>query len=156
MSKNLFLLYLKALIWSVFVSYSQSTLNAIVHCLREGRLLDDYPEFNDSHLGECLRYILNELPDAECRETLANALLQVKYGAASTIYQNMVIEVGHYVTAGDHLTDLPAGCHGVVYRIEGSVINVLFRLPDKRITAKRVHSFEVMPVYTLTISDDNA
>lgn len=156
MSKNLFLLYLKALIWSVFVSYSQSTVNAIVHCLREGRILDDYPEFNDSHLGECLRYILNELPDAECRESLANALLEVKDGAASTIYQNMVIEVGHYVTACDCLTDLPPECHGVVYRIENSIINVLFRLPDKRITARRVHSFEVMPVYTLTVSDDNA
>lgn len=156
MSKNLFLLYLKALIWSVFVSYSKSTVNAIVHCIREGKVLDDYPEIHDSHLGECLNYILNELPDSECREELANALLQVKDGAASTIYQNMVIEVGHYVTAGDCLTDLPDGCNGVVYRIEGDVINVLFRLPEKRLHAKQVHSFEVMPVYTLTVSDDNA
>lgn len=156
MGKNMFLLYLKALIWSVFVSYSPSTVNAIAHCLREGRILDDYPEFQDSHLGEGLRYILKELPDAESRAVLADALSQVKDGAASTIYQNMVLEVGHYVTANDCLTDLPEGCHGVVFRIDGQIIDVLFRLPGQGMISKRVHSFEVMPVYTLTVSDDDA
>ncbi len=153
MSKNMFLLYLKALIWSVFVSYSESTVKAIVHCLREGRILDDYPEFQNSHLSEGLRFILKELPGGEDRERLADALSHVKDGSASTIYQNMVIEVGHYVTANDCLTDLPEECPGVVYKIEGQTVNVLFRLPDKRLQPKKVHSFEIMPVYTLTVSD---
>lgn len=156
MSGNLFLLYLKALIWSVFVSYSPSTVTAIGRCLREGRVLDDYPEFKDSHLGDGLRYILADLPDSGDRERLAESMTHVKQSAASTVYQNMVIEVGHYVTAKEGVEGVPEGAPGVVFCIEGNSISILFRLKEKRLVAKTVRAFEVLPIYTLTVSDDDA
>ncbi|MBI1390775.1 MAG: hypothetical protein GC154_20290 [bacterium] len=153
MGKDLFLLYLKALIWSVFVSYSKSTVSAIGHCLREGRVLDQYPEFKDSHLGDGLRYILTELPGEADRILLAESLKQVKASEASTIYQNMVIEVGHYVSAKEWLGDAAPESRGVVYCIDNGVISVLFSLPGRRLVAQPVRAFEIMPIYTLTVSD---
>ncbi len=94
-----FLLYLKALIWSVFVSYSNSTVAAIAECLREGVVSDAYPEFRDTHLGESLRFLIGSIPSEDDRRQLAACMEQVKSSSASMVYRNMVIEVGHYVTA---------------------------------------------------------
>ncbi|MBD3265740.1 hypothetical protein GF373_03655 [bacterium] len=148
-----FLLYLKALIWSVFVSYTQSTVMAIAHCLREGEIDEGFNEFRDTHLGDGLKYILDTLPNQEDREHVAAALDVVKESEASLIYQNMVIEVGHYVTAKDAIADVPPNSPGVVYCLKHNKISVLFRKPDKTLSPQTVHPFQVMPVYTLTIPD---
>ena len=153
MNSRNFLLYLKALIWSVFVSYTNSTVVSIEQCLREGKVLDEFPEFQDSHLGESLRYIIETLPTPEDRECLASCLENVKESTPSMIYQNMVIEVGHYVTAKTAIYDVPADCPGVVYCLHSPTISVLFRKPDGTLASKKVHAFQVMPVYTLTIPE---
>ena len=147
-----FLLYLKALIWSVFVSYDNSTVKLIAQALRDGTT-GDHPQFKDSHLGDGLRLILDFVPQPDGREILASCLEQVKGSEPSLIYQNMVIEVGHYVTAKDAIADVPPNSPGVVYCLKQGKISVLFRKPDKTLSPQTVHPFQVMPVYTLTISD---
>jgi hypothetical protein len=153
---NQFLLYLKALIWSVFVSYTKSTVLAISLCLRDGELKEGFPEFKDTHLGDGIRHILGELPNTADRETLAAALEQVKDSEASLIYQNMVIEVGHYVTATDEIGDVPMNSPGVVFCLRDKKISVLFRKADKSLSLQTVYPFQVMPVYTLTIPDPSS
>jgi hypothetical protein len=150
-----FLLYLKALIWSIFVSYTPSTVSAIASCLRERRVLDEYPEFQDTHLGEGLRFIIERLHRPEDAELLAQCLEHVKESAPSAIYRNMVIEVGHYVTSQQVLGDTPENCNGVVYCLQSNTIDIIFLKPDGTLSAQRVHPFQIMPVYTLTVSDVN-
>ena len=154
MNTRNFLLYLKALIWSVFVSYTGSTVAAIVQCLRDGTI-PEYPEFLDSHLGDSLRFILESLPRQEDRELIACGLEKVKQSQPSIIYRNMVIEVGHYVTTREAMGDVPADCPGVIYCLEASTISVLFRKPDGTLVDRKVHPFQVMPVYTLTIPESS-
>ncbi len=156
MSTRNFLLYLKALIWSIFVSYTNATVCAIVNCLREGRVGDEYPEFKDTHLGEGLRFIIQSLPQAEDRNRLADSLEKVKSSQASMVYRNMVIEVGHYVTAVAPIGDVPGECPGVVYCLESSYISIIFYKPDGKLSAQRVLPFQIMPVYTLTIPDPSS
>lgn len=156
MSTRNFLLYLKALIWSIFVSYTNATVCAIISCLREGRVGDEYPEFQDTHLGESLRFIIRSLPRAEDRSLLADSLNQVKTSQASMVYRNMVIEVGHYVTAMEPIGDVPSECPGVVYCLKEGHISVVFYKPDGTLSAQRVHPFQIMPVYTLTIPDPSS
>ncbi|RJP27786.1 MAG: hypothetical protein C4527_12525 [Candidatus Omnitrophota bacterium] len=148
-----FLLYLKALIWSVFISYTDSTIAAIVQCLRAGQVGDEFPEFRDTHLGEGLRFLISALPREEDRVLLASCLGQVKKSESSMVYRNMVIEVGHYVTAQSALGDVPSDCAGVVYCLNPSSISVIFRKPDGTLSDKQVHPFQVMPIYTLTVPD---
>ncbi|MGC9327557.1 MAG: hypothetical protein ACP5I1_07975 [Candidatus Hinthialibacter sp.] len=151
-----FYLYLKALIWSIFVSYTPSTVSAIASCLRERRVLSEYPEFQDTHLGEGLRYIISRLHRKEDCDLLASCLETVKKSAPSIIYQNMVIEVGHYVTATQPLDDVPEDCTGVVYCLKSNSIYVIFLKPDNTISAQKVRPFQIMPVYTLTAPDPNS
>ncbi|MEW6234929.1 MAG: hypothetical protein AB1656_06040 [Candidatus Omnitrophota bacterium] len=151
-----FLLYLKALIWSVYVSYKDSTVALIAQCLREGSAGENYPEFRDSHLGDCLRTIIQSLPRTEDRNALAACLQKVKSGEASMVYRNMVIEVGHYVTARETIEDVPENCYGVVYFLASAKIDVLFRKPDGTLSAQCVFPFQIMPVYTLTVPDITA
>ncbi|MDX9752538.1 MAG: hypothetical protein RBU29_01170 [bacterium] len=148
-----FLLYLKALVWSVFVSYTQATVMAIAHCLREGEVKSGFPEFQDTHLGDGLRFLISALPQAADRQRVAAALEEVKGSDASLIYQNMVIEVGHYVTAKDTLQDVPTNAPGVVFCLKNNTISVLFRKPDQSLSVQTVHPFQIMPVYTLTVPD---
>lgn len=148
-----FLLYLKALIWSIFVSYTPSTVSAIASCLRERRVLDAYPEFQDTHLGEGLRFIIERLRRPEDSELLAQCLEHVKESLPSAIYRNMVIEVGHYVISQQTIGDVPENSNGVVYCLESKSIDVVFLKPDSTLSAQRVHPFQIMPVYTLTVSD---
>ncbi len=148
-----FLLYLKALIWSVFISYTDSTVAAIVHCLREGHVGDEFPEFKDTHLGEGLRFLIQSLTKTEDRELLASCLSHVKKSDSSMVYRNMVIEVGHYVTSQHTIEDVPADCAGVVYCLSHSMISVIFRKPDGTLSDLKLHPFQVMPVYTLTIPE---
>ena len=129
---------------------------AISLCLREGEVKDGFSEFRDTHLGDGLKHIIKELPRIEDRECLANALDLVKESNPSFIYQNMVIEVGHYVIAKDELTGITPNTPGVVYCLQDSKISVLFRNADKTLTAKTVHPFQIMPVYTLTIPDSSS
>jgi len=151
-----FLLYLKALIWSVFISYTPSTIAGIVACLREGRVGDEYPEFKDSHLGEGLRFIIQSVPRPADRDILASCLEKVKGSLPSIVYQNMVIEVGHYVTAVDPIGDVPVHSAGVVYHLETAMISVVFRKGDGTLSAQRVRPFQIMPIYTLTVPDPTA
>ncbi|MFB3788441.1 MAG: hypothetical protein ACE15F_18945 [bacterium] len=153
MSTRNFLLYLKALIWSIFVSYTNATVCAIVNCLREGRVGDEYPEFKDTHLGESLRFIIQSFPRPEDRTLLADALEKVKSSQASMVYRNMVIEVGHYVTAVEPIGNVPSHSPGVVHCLEAGLISVVFYKPDGTLTVHRVRPFQIMPVYTLTIPD---
>lgn len=154
-SRN-FLLYLKALIWSIFVSYTPSTVSAIAACLREGRVLDAYPEFQDTHLGEGLRFIIERLKRKEDHALLASCLEHVKESVPSIIYRNMVIEVGHYVTANEPIADVAEECAGVVYCLESDMIHVVFLKSDDTLSAQRVRPFQIMPVYTLTVRDLNS
>lgn len=156
MSTKNFLLYLKALIWSIFVSYTNATVSSIVACLREGRVLDEYPEFKDTHLGEGLRFILENIVRQDDRDRLADCLEHVKESEASIIYRNMVIEVGHYVTSNEVMDDVPVHCPGVVYCLKSNLISVVFYKADKTLSAKQVRPFQVMPVYTLTIPEPNS
>lgn len=151
-----FLLYLKALIWSIFVSYTPSTVSAIASCLRERRVLDEYPEFQDTHLGEGLRFIIERLPRQEDCDRLAECLEHVKDSAPSIIYRNMVIEVGHYITAKEQIGDVAEDCAGVVYCLETDMINAVFLKSDGSLSAHRVYPFQIMPVYTLTVPDPNS
>ncbi len=151
-----FLLYLKALIWSIFVSYTPSTVSAIASCLRERRVREEYPEFQDTHLGEGLRFIIARLERVEDCELLACCLEQVKQSDSSMIYRNMVIEVGHYVTAKESIGDVPEDCAGVVYCLESVMIHVVFLKSDNTLSAKRLHPFQIMPIYTLTVPDPNS
>ncbi len=151
-----FLLYLKALIWSVFISYTDSTVGSIVHCLREGWVGEEFPEFRDTHLGEGLRFLIDSLPRIEDRELLASCLEQVKKSDSSMVYRNMVIEVGHYVTSRTSIKDVPSDCAGVVYCLDSSMISVVFRKKDGTLSDCRVHPFQVMPIYTLTIPESSA
>jgi len=151
-----FLLFLKALIWSVYVSYKDSTVALIAQCLREGNTGENYPEFRDSHLGDCLRTIIQTLPREADRTTLADCLQKVKSGEASMVYRNMVIEVGHYVTAKETIGDVPENCYGVVYFLSSAKIDVLFRQSDGTLSVQCVHPFQIMPVYTLTVPDITA
>lgn len=155
MAETNFLLYLKALVWSVFVSYTESTVTLICNAVRSGNV-SGVPEFQDSHLGDCLRYIVQELPNPEHRQKLADCLPNVKKSMPSRVYQNMVIEVGHYVMSEQDLGDVPDDCPGVVYCLGESSIHVLFRTPGKTLTARTVHPFQIMPVYTLTVPDKGA
>ncbi|MBN2326150.1 MAG: hypothetical protein JXR73_03280 [Candidatus Omnitrophica bacterium] len=154
-SRN-FLLYLKALIWSIFVSYTPSTVSAIASCLRERRVLSEYPEFQDTHLGEGLRFIIERLQRKEDCDLLASCLETVKKSAPSIIYRNMVIEVGHYVTAKQPLGDVTEDCAGVVYCLESEMIHVIFLKPDSTLSDQKVHPFQIMPVYTLTVPDPSS
>jgi len=156
MQNRNFLLYLKALVWSIFVSYTPSTVSAIASCLRERRVLSEYPEFQDTHLGEGLRFIIERLKRPEDCELLAQCLEHVKESLPSSIYRNMVIEVGHYVTSQQTIGDVPENCNGVVYCLESKTIDVVFLMPDSSLSAQRVHPFQIMPVYTLTVSDVNS
>ncbi len=152
MTHTNFLLYLKSLVWSVFVSYTEETVMQIAESLKEGDL-QDVPAYQNTHLGKCVQYFIEILPQAEDRIRLAESLQMVKQSEASFVYRNMVIEVGHYVTADQTIDEIPEDCPGVTYRIHGKKIDVLFCLPNNSLVAKRVHPFQVMPVYTLTIPE---
>lgn len=152
-SRN-FLLYLKALIWSIFVSYKDSTISIIIQCLREGSFGEHYPELKDTHLGDGIRLILESLPREEDRILLATSLERVKQSEPAMVYRNMVIEVGHYVTLKAKTGDVPENCYGVVYCLKSSQIHVLFRKTDGTLSDQCVHPFQILPVYTLTVPDN--
>ena len=153
-SERMVLLYLKALIWSVFVAYGERTVQAIVQCLSAGRVSNDDPELIETHLGEGLQFLIDHLPGPQDRDTLAAALKNVKHSRPSLIYQNMVVEVGHYVMAREGIADVPPDRYGVIYRIEDSQIDVLFRLQDGHLVRCTVHPSQVTPLYTLTVGED--
>ncbi len=148
-----FYLYLKALIWSVFVSYEDSTVHLIARCIREGNTGESYAEFRDSHLGDGLRVILQHLTDQQERDRLADCLEKVKQSEAAMVYRNMVIEVGHYVTAKEGIGDVKEDDYGVIYCLDSSRIWVLFRTEEGKLVDTEVFPFQIMPVYTLTIPD---
>jgi len=152
MTQTNLLLYLKALVWSVFVSYTEETITQLSDSLKKGKV-QDLPSLRDSHLGKCLQYLVDQLPTTEDRVLLADALHQVKQSEASIVYRNMVIEVGHYVTAEQPIDEVPDDCPGVIYRIQDKKIDVLFCLPNLSLVSKSVHPFQVMPLYTLTIGE---
>jgi hypothetical protein len=151
-----FLLYLKALIWSIFVSYAESTVSSIAQCLHQRQVLEEYPEFQDTHLGDGLRFILDRIKTQEDCDLMASCLEKVKQSEPSIVYRNMVIEVGHYVTANNDIGDVPEDCAGVVYCLSSDIISIIFLKPDGSLSEKQVHPFEIMPVYTLTIPDTNS
>ncbi|MGI6457336.1 MAG: hypothetical protein ACOX5R_17200 [bacterium] len=151
MSETQFLLYLKALIWSVFVSYTNTTVQHLAEALNKGSISGDHPELQDTHLGICLRYFLAELQDPQERRILSEALYQVRESLPSLIYKNKVIEVGHYVITAQPLEQVPDNCYGVVHCLQEQRIHALFRCPQKHLIPAIVHPFQIMPVYTLTI-----
>lgn len=151
-----FLLYLKALVWSIFVSYSNTTVELIVRCLRQGEISNESPDFQHSHLGLSLKFIVGKLPRLEDRECLARCLERVKLSDTSLIYRNMVFEMGHYVTTLEKLGDVEEGCAGVVYYLKDSRIAVIFRKEDQTLSAHEVIPSQVLPVYTLTIPETSA
>lgn len=156
MSNHNFMLFLKALIWSVYVSYGKETVVRIIHAVEDNCVPDDHPDFDASHLGKCLKTILNSLPDETSRNHLAESLRQVQGSDASMVYQNMVFEIGHYVTAKDAVGSIPDECPGVVYHIEKGKISVLFRKADQSFEPETVYPDQILPVYTLTIPDPSA
>jgi hypothetical protein len=148
------LLYLKALIWSVFVAYGEQTISAIVECLDSGRVFNDRPELVDTNLGDGLRFLIQRFPDSKDREILAAALRNVKHSRPSLVYRNMMIEVGHYVMSREGITDVPIDRYGVIYQVEADRVHVLFRLPDGHLMDCTVHPSQVTPLYTLTVGED--
>ncbi|MFH1738409.1 MAG: hypothetical protein ABIH23_05330 [bacterium] len=153
-SERMVLLYLKALIWSVFVAYGERTVLAIVSCLKEGAVREDDPELSETHLGDGLRFLIHHLPGPQDRETLAKALQKVKNSRPSLVYRNMVIEVGHYVTSREDIADIPVDRYGVIYRVEENQVCVLFRLTDGTLADRKVHPSQITPLYTLTVGED--
>ena len=121
MSETQFLLYLKALIWSVFVSYTNTTVQHLAEALNKGSISGDHPELQDTHLGICLRYFLAELRTH--RSGASSRKHSIRSGKPpSLIYKNKVIEVGHYVITAQPLEQVPDNCYGVVHcRNSGSM-----------------------------------
>lgn len=156
MSNHNLMLFLKALIWSVFVSYEKETVMRVIHAVEEGCVPETHPDFHDSHLGKCLKFILLNTPDETSRSHLANSLRQVQGSDASMVYQNMVFEMGHYVTAKESFEHIADECPGIVYHIQNGKISVLFRKPDQSFEPLTVYPDQIMPVYTLTIPDPSA
>lgn len=148
------LLYLKALIWSVFVAYGEKTINSIAQCLDSGNVSGDDPELGATHLGDGLRFLVRHLPTPDDRKTLAEALQNVKNSHPSVVYRNMVIEVGHYVMARENIPDVPIDRYGVIYRVEENQVSVLFRLPDGQLVDRTIHPSQITPLYTLTVGED--
>ena len=153
-SERMILLYLKALIWSVFVAYGERTVQAIVSCLEHAAVREDDPELSETHLGDGLRFLIHHLPGPKDRETLAGALQKIKNSRPSLVYRNMVIEVGHYVTSREDITNVPVDRYGVIYRVEENQVCVLFRLTDGRLADRKVHPSQITPLYTLTVGED--
>ena len=156
MANHNLMLFLKALIWSVFVSYEKETVIQIIHAVEDGCVPEDHPDFHSSHLGKCLKFILQNTPDETSRTHLANSLRQVQGSDASMVYQNMVFEIGHYVTAKENMAQIPDECSGVVFHIQNGKISVLFRQSDQSFEPLTVYPHQIMPVYTLTIPDPSA
>ncbi len=153
-SERMILLYLKALIWSVFVAYGERTVAAIIDCLVRGKVNEDDPELSETHLGDGLRFLIQHLPGPRDRELLAGALKKVKNSRPSLIYGNMVIEVGHYVRARESIPEVPVDRFGVIYRVEENQVCVLFRLEDGKLVDRKVHPSQITPLYTLTVGED--
>lgn len=149
------LLHLKALVWTVYVAGGRPMAEQIASVLRLGEIPDTLAQVRDTHLGDVLRQVLAKITDIEDRERLAAALEKTPNSQASVIYRNMVIEVGHYVTA-QQVEGVPVDCYGVVYHIGEKEVSVLFRTVDRTLLDRQVRSFEVIPVYTLTISETDA
>jgi hypothetical protein len=156
MSNHNFMLFLKALIWSIYVSYGKETVARIINAVEENCVPEDHPDFDSSHLGRCLKTILNSLPDDASRNHLAESLRQVQSSDASMVYQNMVFEIGHYVCIKETVNTVPENCHGVVYHISKGKISVLFRQADHSFVPETVYPDQILPVYTLTIPDPSA
>lgn len=156
MSNHNFMLFLKALIWSVYVSYGKETIARIIQAVEDNQVPEDHPDFGSSHLGKCLNTILKSLPDETSRSHLAESLRQVRNSDASMVYQNMVFEIGHYVTAKEAVGEVPDDCPGVVYHISKGKISVLFRKEDQSFVPEIVYPDQILPVYTLTIPDPSA
>lgn len=152
MNHALFLLNLKALVWTVFVSPGDSVQNMILRVLREGGISSEESDLQDTHLGDGLRIILQRFPQNEDREALAKALSRVHLSQASVISENRLIEVGHYVQA-ESVPNVPEDCYGVVHYIDEQAIEVIFSPRQGNLLVRRALPFEVMPVYTLTISE---
>lgn len=152
MNKTSVLLNLKALIWSVYVSYSDDTVAKICTSLNDGTVDSACAELNDTHLGKGLKIIMQAIEGTQDRALLAKSLSETQSSEASIVYRNMVIEIGHYVTPVA-ISGLPDTCHGVVSHIDSRMVDALFLLPNRTLVKKRVHPFELCPVYTLTISD---
>ncbi len=155
-SNHNLMLHLKALIWSIYVSYGKETVMRIVHAVEEGKVPEDHPDFHSSHLGICLKYILNHIQSGESLHHLAECLREVQGSETSMIYQNMVFEIGHYVSAKESSGTIPEDCPGVVYHIQRGKIQVLFKKPDQTLEPATRYPDELMPVYTLTIPDSSA
>ena len=153
-SERMVLLYLKALIWSVFVAYGERTIGAVARCLDSGEVAGDDPELGETHLGDGLRFLIQHLPAAEDRAILADALGKVKHSRPSVVYRNMVIEVGHYVMARENIPDVPVDRYGVIYQVEANQVSVLFRLPDGHLADRTIHPSQITPLYTLTVGAD--
>ena len=122
--------------------------------LRLGGIPDELAQLRNTHLGDVLRQVLAKITAQEDRERIAAALEKTPDSQASMVYRNMVIEVGHYVTAQE-VEDVPVDSCGVVYHIGEKEISVLFRVVGQPLQDCQVRPFEVIPVYTLTITDPN-
>lgn len=152
MNKTTILLNLKALVWSVYVSFPKETTEHICQSLRDGTIVADSPELDDTHLGKGLRIIMQAVSRPEDRALLAEGLQHVPTSEASIVFQNKVIEIGHYVTPVG-ISGLPGSGCGVVTHIDSRMVEALFLLPNRSLARKRVHPFELSPIYTLTVSD---
>ena len=58
-SERMILLYLKALIWSVFVAYGERTVAAIINCLTCGEVDENEKNTMLTHISDALRNIIN-------------------------------------------------------------------------------------------------
>jgi hypothetical protein len=114
---------------------------------------EELKEFKDTHLGKGLRYLLSEIAEPNDRLRLSDSLREIKQSMPSLVYQNKIIEVGHYVVAAQNLEGIPENCYGVVFRLEPAKIHVLFRISGKRLVPAVVRPFEIMPVYTLVVPE---
>lgn len=149
------LLYLKALIWSVFVSYTDDAAGDIRHVLLAGGMDAAGGGLRESHLGRGLAFLLERFGRAEDRELLAHSLALVKQSDPSLVYRNMVFEIGHYITAKEPLGGVPENCPGVIRSLKPGSVSALFLKPDGTLEACEVFPDQVMPVYTLTIPESS-